>query len=623
MTKADPRIAAALAAIASGNFADALASVETHLAGNPADLAGLSLGALCASRLGQSQRAIELLRRHFALASEDRGVRYNLAIALFRAGAIDEARAIAGQHADHARLARLAAYLHQQAGDMGAAVTSYRVALAGNPSDWESWNNLANCCHALGNQAEAIDAFERAINTHPDGAPAEIFLNLIRGLTGAENRLRRLTTTREALRRFPHNAQIRLEHGLALAAIGDMDGAEQQLEAAVAAGDPLGEAQIELALLYEHLNRLDDLDALVDSMATGQPSGELDFLEALRLRRQGRFAEARVHADRIPETINPVRSFQLKGEIADRLGETARAFEFYLKMNAASVAEHPAPPGQTYRERVEEATVAMRLPPPLSGPLAETAEPDPIFIVGSPRSGTTLLDTLLGSLPELHVTEELPMLAQIEAEFDGLEGASDPDLIDQARKRYRELAIKYGGDPAGKRLVDKMPLHMVRMPLIIRMFPKAKVILVERHPADAVLSCFMANFTLNHAMRSYADLDEAARTYAEIFTSWRKATELLEFDRTTVRYERMVSDLESEMRALLGFLDLPWRDSVLDNRAAASERGHVRTASYAQIGQPLYSRAVGRWERYADHLAPIMPILQSWTEWLGYGPENE
>jgi len=174
------------------------------------------------------------------------------------------------------------------------------------------------------------------------------------------------------------------------------------------------------------------------------------------------------------------------------------------------------------------------------------------------------------------------------------------------------------GPTEGRRVVDKMPLHMTHMPVIHRLFPAADVVLVERHPADAVLSCFMANFSPNFAMQSYTDLVEAARTYNAIFANFERARELLPLRVHRVRYERMIADLEAEMRPLLAFLNLPWREEVLDNQASAARRGAVRTASYAQIGQPLYQRAVGRWERYRAHLKPVMPVLEPWIERLGY-----
>jgi hypothetical protein len=253
-------------------------------------------------------------------------------------------------------------------------------------------------------------------------------------------------------------------------------------------------------------------------------------------------------------------------------------------------------------------------------PIAPESEADPVFIVGSPRSGTTLLDTLLRALPELQVIEEMPMLAMVESEFEGLTATVDPITLGRARARYFELAETMDGACSGRRIVDKMPLHLTHMPVINRLFPKAAIVLVERHPCDAVLSCFMANLSLSHAMRSYATLDEAARTYDAVFANWTRAAELFPLSVHRVRYERMVENLETEMQALLAFLGLPWHAGVLDNQGNAAKRAAVRTASYAQVGQPLYARAIGRWERYRQHLEPVLPILAPWVERLGYPP---
>ena len=128
----------------------------------------------------------------------------------------------------------------------------------------------------------------------------------------------------------------------------------------------------------------------------------------------------------------------------------------------------------------------------------------------------------------------------------------------------------------------------------------------------------MANFQLNQAMRSFSDLDEAARTYDAVFDAWTRATELLPLNVHRVRYERMVDDLEGEMKRLLAALELPWDPGVLDNRSSAARREHIRTASYSQVTEPLYSRAAGRWQRYRTQLEPALPILAPWADRMGY-----
>ena len=197
-------------------------------------------------------------------------------------------------------------------------------------------------------------------------------------------------------------------------------------------------------------------------------------------------------------------------------------------------------------------------------------------------------------------------------------GLMSADEARRLRDYYFRLLDEISPLPPGRTAVDKHPLHMARMPLIHRVFPEAKIIFVERHPCDAVLSCFMANFTLNAAMRSFTRIEEAARTYDAVFDAWTRAEDLLPLRVHRVRYERMVEDLEAEMRPLLDFLGLAWDEKVLDNQAAARERGRVRTASYSQVGEPIYRRAAGRWEGYRDQLAPVLPILAPWAGRMGY-----
>ena len=157
--------------------------------------------------------------------------------------------------------------------------------------------------------------------------------------------------------------------------------------------------------------------------------------------------------------------------------------------------------------------------------------------------------------------------------------------------------------------------------MIHRLFPHARIILAERHPYDVVLSCFMANFTPNHAMRSFASLDESARTYDAVFTAWERGKSLFPVDWRPVRYERLVEDAETELRPIVEWLGLDWSDRIVDHTETAKVRGRVRTASYSQIGEKLYTRARYRWRGYEAHLTPVMPLLRPWADSLGYETE--
>jgi tetratricopeptide (TPR) repeat protein len=405
--------------------------------------------------------------------------------------------------------------------------------------------------------------------------------------------------------------------------MSDHPAAEHAYREAIRLTDGFTPAYLEFGLLLENLNRIDDLEALLDeARRRGVVEDELDLLRAWLLRRRGRLEEAMALAQAVPHTVSPIRRAQLIAELADRLGDPDRAFTAFEEMNRASAEARPVPPGPTYRQRVvaEAALMTAEAVRGWTRADAATEPPSPIFIVGFPRSGTTLLDTLLMNLPVLHVLEEMPVLAHVNAALGEPEKLATLDTSDVNRLRaaYFEALERIAPPPPGTSMVDKFPLHMTRAPLIHRIFPDARIVLVERHPCDSVLSCFMSNFTINPAMRSFVTLDEAGQTYDAVFDAWTRAESLLPLRVHRIRYERMVEDLEAEMRPLLGFLGLQWDPKVLDNRAAAAKRDHIRTASYSQVTEPIYRRSVGRWQRYRRHMAPILPILAPWAERMGY-----
>ena len=131
----------------------------------------------------------------------------------------------------------------------------------------------------------------------------------------------------------------------------------------------------------------------------------------------------------------------------------------------------------------------------------------------------------------------------------------------------------------------------------------------------------MANFKLNTAMRSFTTLEEAARTYDSVFAAWTDASAALPIGLRRVRYERLIADPRAELQPLVAWLGLAWTEDLIDNRASARRRGRIKTASYSQVGEPLYERAIGRWERYREQLKDITPQLRIWAERMDYRAE--
>jgi hypothetical protein len=156
-------------------------------------------------------------------------------------------------------------------------------------------------------------------------------------------------------------------------------------------------------------------------------------------------------------------------------------------------------------------------------------------------------------------------------------------------------------------------LHTVR-----RLFPDARVILALRHPYDVVLSCYVTNFKLNDGMANFLRLDTAAELYDLSFRYFERAREVLQPPVHTIIYENIVADRNRELRPLFDFLGLDWHDSVLEHEETARSRGHIKTASYAQVVEPIYTRSAGRWQNYREHLEPVIPVLRPWAEKFGY-----
>lgn len=614
-----PEMMRAMRAMRADDMQSALAIAEAALADATDRAPYMALASLAALRLGQPDRAIPYLRALLALNPDDHGTRANLANALIEIDQMEEALDIVAD-ASQAVLARIEGYIHQQAGRSESAIAAYRRAIADDSNDLASWNNLGNLLAQTEDVDGAIAAFEHAISLAPADLP--IYLNLAELLMQAELHEARFKTLLDAQKIAPDDPRVLTELGVAYARDDDLDTAIAMFERAIDHSPEFGNAHIELGMMYESLNRIDDLAALIDRIDPNEAPPEFAFLLAWQARRQGRFDDAAALAKQIPETIHPMRRFHLIGGIADRLGDADAAFPAFERMNKEALAASRPLSEPSYRTLVErnltQWTDAWAAEWQDAGPLDDNYT-DPIFLVGFPRSGTTLLDTMLMGLPALSVLEERPMVARTLKLVDEEDVRTfSADRILELRAAYFDFARQSGWD-SGRRLVDKHPLNMERVPFIHRLFPNARFILAERHPYDVVLSCFMANFTVNLAMRSFTSLDEAARTYDAVFSAWHRGLELFPaVSWHPVRYERLIENSEKELSPLVDWLGLDWHDSLRDHTQIAQSRGRVRTASYSQIGEKLYKRAADRWRRYADHLEPVLPILRPWAARMGY-----
>ena len=178
----------------------------------------------------------------------------------------------------------------------------------------------------------------------------------------------------------------------------------------------------------------------------------------------------------------------------------------------------------------------------------------------------------------------------------------------------------HGETLSGRHLVDKLPLNLVHLGLVRRLFPDAKILLALRDPRDVVLSCFMQTFELNTAMVHFLDLCDAARLYRTVMALGTVYQQRLGLDLLSYRYEDLVAAPESTARQVFAHLGLPWDDCVMRYYERRAGRA-VATPSYQDVTRPVYSRAVGRWRSYRGEMAAALDLLLPAVTAFGYAVE--
>ncbi len=331
----------------------------------------------------------------------------------------------------------------------------------------------------------------------------------------------------------------------------------------------------------------------------------------------------------LPEQIiQKQASYEVLAKSYDKVGDYENAFKLFQMLN--NIMDQYKDP--TVDKKIYLNTTKDRLDffsdPNINNwhlPKLEDNKEDPYFLIGFPRSGTTLLDTILRSHPSIEVLEEIPIINRfidrlyIDKNFTlkDLEN-TNPDLIKEMRDYYFNQVESYKKNNDKKITIDKMPLNIVHVGEILRFFPNAKFILALRHPYDCVLSCFMQNFMLNHAMASFLNLDDASKLYDLTMSLWKKYIKVFNVDYHIIRYEDVISNFEVSIKALLSFLNVPWSENVKEFYKTAQKRGIINTPSYNQVNQPIYSDSMYRWKNYEKEFSNSKSSLDKWVKEFNY-----
>ena len=501
-------------------------------------------------------------------------------------------------------LFNLAAFEKSEAGDYEGALDLLHRGLEIAPTDHFLLYSIGFCLSRLERYDGAIAAFDSALQVRP-GAPAPLF-----------------------------------QKGMILSRFGDEEGAIRHYDAAITADPNYEDPLAGRALIAAQAGHFDEARAFAARALKIDPKQPLANLAVAQADLEKGDAEAVVRRLE-PQLDNPAmlegdRSliFSTIGDAFDVLDRRDEAFDAWSKGKALSrriFAEHEVGVAATAGiERIETfIPFARALSPTRREPSAVPAREAPrehVFLLGFPRSGTTLLEQVLASHPDVVTLEEFPFLdaaaeefLKDEASFERLLDADD-DLLEPFRVLYWQKVRGQGLEPKGKVFVDKMPLYSLLLPLIARLFPGAKILFAERDPRDVVFSCFRRAFKINVGMYQFTDLENAARFYDLTMTAARAYLQAFPMDVRPARHETLVTDFEGESRGLCDFLGLEW-NADMTRFAERARKRRIRTPSAPQVRRGLYATGVGQWKRYADHLAPVMPTLERWAKTLGYARE--
>lgn len=522
--------------------------------------------------------------------------------------------------------------VQQCQGRMNEALASYRKAISLQPSYAEAHYFLANALRETGAITDALKSYREAIKLQPDFV--EALCNLGAALTVLGETGEATQVLNKAIILRPHTPQILCNQGHILQRDGRLVEALEKYQRALQLNPDSLDAITNVAALLEKTNRLAEAQVMVDRELLRSPDNpDLLFVSARLARRANKLDDAIT----LLEMALPLTTVQdtagamhiLLGQLYDRKRDAEHAYAHLVEGNRllAQAMGYDTGDRGNYLKRVERMRGFLTpelIALPESGLLSHYVEA-PAFLLGFPRSGTTLLEQILDSHPAIQSLEEKPTVSVMVEAFEEMAQGRQNALAELTSEQITQLRTIYFDEVArhiklqpGSLLIDKTPLNTVNVHLIWRIFPQAKFILAIRHPCDACFSCFMQNFVLNEACTAFSTIESSADIYSNVMRTWMEAVRVLPLDYHRVRYEDLVADFENETRYLLDFLKVGWDDSVLSHTEHAVKRGTINTPSYHQVTQPIYQHAKYRWKRYAIQFEPVMPILQPFIEFFGY-----
>lgn len=496
------------------------------------------------------------------------------------------------------------------------AIQHYRQALILRPNFFEAHNGLASALTTLNLYTEAIKHCETALVIAPNSPEAHI--NIANALGAIDRPQDALAHYQKAIANDPSNPEPYTRASFALYRLGKIQEAVAVCEKAVAVKPNHGGALAQLGNSLRALGRMNEATQCYEKAIANMPADANVYHSLVNSKRMTvddqHFIAVKELADKMElfDTDDQISLHFALGKAFDDVNEYQKSFQHFRKGNALK--------RQQFVE-YDEADSLMkfdRIIATFSSEMLQErkdfGDPSnvPIFIVGMPRSGSTLVEQVLASHTNIFGAGELREFGNLASKIVGPEGSTFPEAAASlSSEMLRTLAAQYLHSirclaPDAERITDKMPSNFLNVGLIHLAFPNARIIHTRRNLCDIAMSCFSTLFAVGQAHTyDLAELGRYLRAYEKMMDHWRKV--LPKGAMIEIEYEKMVGDLEAEARRIIEHCGLQWDDACL---SFYKNSRPVLTASVTQVRQPVYKGSVGRWQRYENELQPLLQALE-------------
>jgi tetratricopeptide (TPR) repeat protein len=600
-----------------GRFGEATKLFRRAIRSNPQSADSHHHLAVALSGSGRHDEAIERYQKALAINPELAEAHNNLGHSLHALGRIADAivhyeRALALK-VDYPEARNNLGIAYQSQSRSSDAAVQYELALATRPNYADAHKNLGNLLGGAKRYREAAAHYESVLAARPADAEAHVALgNMLCWLDRPEDAI---THYRSAVGGDPKNSEAHIGLGHACYLLGRPDEAVAHYQRALAIRPNDAEAHNRLGETLQAVGRFPeatDAFAKAIDLAPNRTGCFWNLVNSktiaaddplfLRMTALGQSEPSLSDDERIDLHFALGRAF---GDLRD----APLSLAHFMKGNALKRRQcgydEATTLGRLMRIKAAFAAESVRDREGLGAPSAT-----PIFIVGMPRSGTTLVEQILASHPKVFGGGEQRAIANLAEGITGTNGSFFPEAMARiSGAQLRELGTSYLQtvkrlSPNAERVTDKMPGNFVLLGLIHLTLPNARIIHVRRDIRDTAVSCFSTLFARGHEFTyDLAELGRYCRAYLQLMEHWRQVMPnvMLEID-----YEDLVADLESQARRIVAHCDLTWDDGCLDFHR--TERS-IRTASARQVRQPIYRSSVGRWREHEVALQPLLEAL--------------